>query len=305
MSEVLAFLEAPETYGESGVQRIDTHASHVFLAGEHAYKLKRPVKFPFMDFSTLDKREHAAREELRLNRRTAPELYLRVEAVVRRNGFLARTETPTASDELLDWLVVMRRFDQDALLSAIAERGELSATHVDSLRDAVVALHREPSIRDIDWVSAMKWVVEDNIDELRSFASVFEDQGMIDEAVTASSRFFDEDIEFLRARAQAGWIKRCHGDLHLGNVAWLEGRAVLFDALEFNEALATIDSLYDAAFLIMDLVARGFRTLAFRFLNGMLDRNRDEDGLVLLPLYLATRAIIRAKVAAALAQSGG
>ncbi len=299
--ELIRFLEAPDTHGGAEVERIDTHASHVFLAGDRAYKLKRPVSYPFMDFSTLEKREAAVRHELELNRRTAPNLYLAVAAVRRtKDGFFI-DEGASPSEDVVDWLVVMRRFEQSALLSAIAERGELADVHVDSLRDAIVRFHEESDSLELDWPAAMKWVVEDNVAELEDYREVFDDKDTVARANVFMPEFLSRHDALLAQRSKNGRIKPCHGDLHLGNVAYLDGRATLFDALEFNESLANIDTLYDSAFVLMDLLARRLVTQSFRLFNGLLDRNRDEAGLSLLPLYLATRALIRAKVAAALA----
>ncbi|MEM6734174.1 MAG: hypothetical protein AAF658_21605, partial [Myxococcota bacterium] len=180
--ELNRFLEAPETYGVDAVKRIDTHASHVFLAGERAYKLKRPVKYPFMDFSTLEKREAAARQELELNRRTAPELYLHIAAVEQIGSTFRIVEDGAPGPNVIDWIVVMRRFEQSALLSSIADAGELEDAHVDALRDAIVALHAGTSSEDVDWVASVKWVVEDNIDELRTYAEIFDDRSTIQRA---------------------------------------------------------------------------------------------------------------------------
>ncbi|MEO0812546.1 MAG: AAA family ATPase [Myxococcota bacterium] len=279
-----------------------THASRIFLAGDRAYKLKRPVSFPFMDFSTLEKREAAVRHELTLNRRTAPNLYLGAAAVRRGPDGLFIDESGTPAGDVIDWLVVMRRFEQDALLSAYADRKELDDGHVDALRDAIVSFHAESSQLQLDWPAAMKWVVEDNVDELEAYIDVFDDRDMLRHANEVMPQILNDEHTLLGSRVRAGRIRPCHGDLHLGNVAFLEGRATLFDALEFNPALANIDTLYDSAFMLMDLMARSYATQSFRLFNGLLDRNKDESGLALLPLYLATRAIVRAKVSAALAQ---
>ncbi|MEL6760040.1 MAG: AAA family ATPase [Myxococcota bacterium] len=299
--ELLAFLADPTTYGEDSVESIVTHASRVFLAGDRAYKLKRPVSFPFMDYSTLAKRDESVHEELAINRRTAPDLYLHATAVVKSGTRWRLTQQLAPDDEVVDWLVVMRRFEQACLYSAIAERGELRDVHVDSLRDAMLDLHQKTPSSAVAWRDAMDWVVKDNCDELTTFAPVFEDQDVLHRVIELTQTQFHVNQDLLNKRAEQRWVKRCHGDLHLGNVAYLDARAVLFDAVEFNPRLATIDVLYDSAFVLMDLMARGFPEQAFRLMNGIMDRSSDEPGLALLPLYLATRALIRAKVTASVA----
>lgn len=299
--ELLAFLDDPRTYGEDSVESIVTHASRVFLAGDRAYKLKRPVSFPFMDYSTLAKRKESVHEELAINRRTAPDLYVYAAAVVKNAGRWRLTRKLEPDDLVVDWLVVMKRFEQSCLYSAIAERGELRDAHVDSLRDAMLELHQRTPSAAVAWKDAMDWVVKDNCDELTTFAPVFRDQDTLHRVIGLTQTQFRANQSLLERRADQSWVKRCHGDLHLGNVAYLDARAVLFDAVEFNPRLATIDVLYDSAFVLMDLMARGFPDQAFRLMNGIMDRFNDETGLALLPLYLATRALIRAKVTASIA----
>ena len=304
---VIDFLSRPDSYGVAGpVDRLETHTAHVFLAGERAYKLKKAVHYPYMDFSTPEKRRRFCQAELALNRRTAPELYLAVLAVRRLPGgalMLGGDEDEADQGEAVDWLVFMRRFDQSALFDAMAERGALSESLMDGLADAVADLHAaaEP-VAGWGGAKAFHGYVEGNAAELeRAIGTVFEAgaAGRANEGCRAALR---QAAGLLDARRAAGCVRRCHGDLHLRNICLIEGRPTLFDCIEFNDDFAIIDTLYDLSFLLMDLDYRGLRGHANRVLNRYLARI-GYDGLAALPLMLACRAVIRAHVTARLADS--
>lgn len=299
---VIDFLSRPEAYGVAGeVERLETHTAHVFLAGDRAYKLKKAVHFPYMDFSTVEKRRSFCEEELRLNRRTAPELYLEVRAVRRMPDetlILGQEE-----GEALDWLVVMRRFDQKALFDAMAERGALTEPLMDGLADAVADLHEaaEPA-PDRGGAPAFRGYVEGNAVELeRAIGTVFE-AGRVERVNEGCRATLKQVAGVLDARRAAGHVRRCHGDLHLRNICLIDGRPTLFDCIEFNDDFALIDTLYDLSFLLMDLGYRGLHGPANRVLNRYLART-GYDGLAALPLMLACRAVIRAHVTARLVDS--
>jgi uncharacterized protein len=298
-SEAIAFLRTPSSYG-AGVERVDlveTHISIVFLAGEYAYKLKRAVRFPYLDFSTRERRREACEAELALNRRTAPGLYLEVRALSRnaegRIGF-------AAGGEAVDWVVVMRRFEEDLLFDRLASEGRLSAPLMESLADEIARFHEAAERRpQFGGAAPLLATVEENDRCLGAAAA-----GLFNEAaIAAIGREAKARIAALapliEARRREGKVRRCHGDLHLRNICLVDGKPTLFDCLEFSEALAAIDTLYDLAFLLMDLEHRGETAFANRVLNRYLDWTDEEAGLALLPLFLSLRAAIRAHVTAA------
>ncbi|WP_035714550.1 AAA family ATPase [Azorhizobium doebereinerae] len=304
---VFAFLADPATHGGTApVVRIDTHGAAVFLVGDDAYKVKRAVDFPFMDFSTLEKRRAACEGEIAVNRPNAPDLYLGTLPVVEREGHLALGGPGTP----VEWLVHMRRFDETRTLDCMAARETLGKDMLAALARAIAeAHHRVPAApADFDVVAELREIAADNAASFLGAPDLFppaEARALADATTQALAGCAD----LLRARASAGFVRRCHGDLHLRNIALIENRPVLFDAIEFNPALATCDLLYDLAFLLMDLWERGLKSEANMVFNRYLwamDDERHYSGLAALPLFLSLRAAIRAKVgAAALARRNG
>ncbi|MGI9492005.1 MAG: AAA family ATPase [Geminicoccaceae bacterium] len=293
--EVIAFLSGGRAFGlpDQLVERIDTHAAIVFLIGDRAYKLKRAVRYSFLDFSTAEKRRHILEREYRLNIRTAPELYRRLVPITcDPAGHLALE----GEGEIVDWLLEMRRFDQTALLDHLAEQGRLDAPLIQALASGIAELHETATVRRGGGHDAMASIVEGNADDLASLAGDIGESQAIGLLVDATRSELSCQSECLDRRADAGFVRHCHGDLHLGNI-FLDGdRPVLFDCLEFDEALATIDVFYDLAFLLMDLCHRGLDDLAVDLLSAYLDRTEDDEGTALLPLFLVIRATIRAKI---------
>jgi hypothetical protein len=302
-AEVFAFLGDPVTHGmmfaDEEVRRIDTHAAVVFLAGNQAFKVKRRVRFPFLDYSTLEKRKAACEAELAVNRALAPQLYRRVVPITREaNGTLALDGAGTP----VEWAVEMARFDENATLDKIAERDGLDLALADALARVVAAAHATAPVADAqDWPKRLLDWIEQNRGELGQHPEMFEPPDV--EALSRASRAALRRHErLLRERGGAGLVRRGHGDLHLGNIVLIDGRPVVFDAIEFDPLIATGDVLYDLAFLLMDLVERGLDAAANVALNRYLTETRrpeDLDGLATLPLFLSLRAAIRAKVSAA------
>lgn len=300
-TDIFAFLGDPAIHGLSEpVKRIDTHGAAVFLAGNDVYKIKRAVRFAYMDFSSLKKRKAACDAEFAVNRANAPAIYLDVVPITRKGDRLQLA----GDGEIVEWAVHMRRFDENATLDRI---GELGATLVDDLAQVIVAAHgraaRRPNGHGAT-ISLRRALVE-TVDELRKCADVF----LPSSTETLQSKLiaaFDGAEGQLRRRGAQGKVRRCHGDLHLRNIVLIAGKPVLFDALEFDEALATTDILYDLAFLIMDLCTRNLGGDANRLLNHYLWACEDErgeiEGLALMPLFLSLRAAIRANVAVAQAR---
>ncbi|WP_072394393.1 bifunctional aminoglycoside phosphotransferase/ATP-binding protein [Hyphomicrobium sp. CS1GBMeth3] len=297
-AELVAFLTDPASYPDhpERIETIETHAAVVVLAGDKAYKVKKRVKLPFLDFTTLAERQRALARELELNRDQAPEIYIGLTAIGRRpDGKLAFDEgTP------VDAALVMHRFEQDQLLAHVAEQGPLPRETARALAEMTARYHHAaPLVMGISGAA----LVHDTVANLAASlvqASPEQTKQLTDAFRRLSLAEVERLAPLLDARSQAGHVRRCHGDLHLGNIVLLAGRVIPFDALEFDERLATIDVLYDLAFLLMDLDVRGDRAAANIVLNtyvGAEPTGGEIDGLAALPLFLATRAAIRGLVA--------
>jgi hypothetical protein len=294
---IIAFLADPRSHDGAPVEVIRTHISHVFLAGDRAFKLKRAVRYPYVDFSTIERRHAACRAELALNRRTAPQLYLSVAPILRTPAGALAIGAEHAVGDVLDWVVIMRRFPQDALLDAVAARGALSQQIVTDLARSIAAFHADADIdRTQGDAASVARVIDINDSSLRA-SGVFAPRD-IDRLAQDTRAMLARVGALLDQRRAEGKVRRCHGDLHLGNVCLLDGAPVPFDCLEFDETLARIDVLYDLAFLLMDLWRRGLTALANVVFNRYLDETDDEGGLAALPLFLSLRASVRAHVTA-------
>jgi aminoglycoside phosphotransferase family enzyme/predicted kinase len=296
---VFALLADPATHGGHAVTRIDTHAASVFLAGERALKVKRAVRFPFLDYSTLEKRKAACETELAINRRTAPAIYRGVIAITREeDGRLVLG----GDGEPVEWAVEMRRFDERLTLDHLAVAGKIDAALADALGRMVAASHADAAPADAPrWIAALESYIDEHVEAFGEHPDVFppaENHAFAD----AGRADFDRIRPLLIERGRTGFIRRIHGDLHLGNIVLLEGQPMLFDAIEFSEVIASGDVLYDLAFLLMDLTDRELTPAANIVLNRYLvESKRDEnlDALAALPFFLSMRAAIRAKVTAA------
>jgi aminoglycoside phosphotransferase family enzyme/predicted kinase len=297
--DVFAFLSNPAAHGGAKVRRIDTHAAAVFLAGNRVYKVKRAVKFPFLDYSTIEKRKAACEAEMEVNRSFAPDIYLRAVAITREtDGHLALG----GEGEPVDWAVEMVRFDEDATLDRLADAKNIDAALADALaRAVVVAHHKAPKVEAEPWIAALADYIEQNDAAFRDMPHLFDAKDVA--SLTDKSRAAMARLRpLLRARGKLGLIRRGHGDLHLGNIALINGKPVPFDAIEFDPLIASGDVLYDLAFLLMDLCERDLREAANIVLNRYLAetrRDEDLDALAALPLFMSMRAAIRAKVTAA------
>ncbi len=278
------------------VEVIETHASLVFVAGERVFKLKRAVAYPYLDFSTADLRRRACEAELVLNRRTAPALYEEVRGLFRgADGAVGFSPNGAA----VDWVVVMRRFDQALLFDALAEAGGLDRHIMDQLADHIAQFHASAE-QHFDHGGAAEMADLANV-QYRCLAAPSR-AGFSRDRVQSIRKKWQEWVaalaELLDRRRAAGKVRHCHGDLHLRNICHLDGKPTLFDCLEFDEALASIDVLYDLAFLLMDLEHRGLGHFANRVFNRYLDRSEEDDGLAAMPFFLSLRAAIRAHVTA-------
>jgi aminoglycoside phosphotransferase family enzyme/predicted kinase len=298
--EIFAFLRDGANWGSLGspgaaVDAIETHGAMILLNGSNALKIKRAVKLAYLDFSTLDRRKSVCEREISLNQPAAPDIYRGVVAIVRRpSGELALD----GDGEPVEWAVLMTRFADDALLERYAQRHGVTSEMARDLADMCAAMHAAaPVALGVDTAERLSGVVR-TIEEsvaavgLNSDAMAFAEQSRVQLACARP---------LLDRRSVGGLVRRCHGDLHMGNVIVWNSRPVPFDAIEFDDDLATIDVLYDLAFLLMDLERHGLRVAANQVLGRYLwrtDRDLDLDGLTLLPLFLAVRAGVRAMVRA-------
>lgn len=298
-TETIEYLSQPITHGAPDVERVDTHASVVFLAGDHALKLKRAVRYDYLDFSTSDLRRRMCEREFLLNRRTAPSLYEQMVPVTREDdGRL----TLSGRGAVVDWLLRMRRFDQDALLDRLAERGALPLGLMAPLGEAIGRLHRSAAPRTNRGGSAgMADVIRGNATSFDEAPPSAIDHDLARRVTARQMEMVSEHTELLDARRQQGFVRYCHGDLHLSNLVLLDEQPTLFDGIEFNEDLACIDVLYDLAFLLMDLWRRRLYQHANALWNAYLAYTTDFAGLPPMPLFLSCRAAIRAKTSLATA----
>jgi hypothetical protein len=280
------------------IEVIETHISSVLLAGEHAYKLKKPVNFGFVDFSTLERRRRFCEEELRLNRRGAPQLYLDVVPIT---GSRRDPRIGPAGAEGFEYAVHMRRFDDEARLDRVARAGGLTRGHVDRLAANIAAYHAQSApapggsvygAPDLVW----RWA-DENLGSLERARLGPADAARIRELRDWTRTEFERRAGLFEQRRAAGHVRECHGDLHLGNLVLLDGAPLPFDCIEFNDELRYIDVVNDVAFAFMDLIDHDLAPLAWRFLGGYCERSGDYEGLATLRFYAVYRALVRAKIA--------
>ncbi len=295
-AQIIAGLSLPAAYphGAERFSHIETHASHVFLAGDLAYKLKKPVDLGFLDFTTLERRRFFCEEELRLNRRLAPDIYL---------GLVPITGTPAAPHmggigEALEWAVQMRRFPQKALLN----RRRVTPDLVDRIADRLAAFHESlpvaPPESGYGSPAAVLAPMLENLSVLgRGATGALEGPRLAALEAWTRGRFLVL-AGLIEQRRLGGRVRECHGDLHRGNIAEVDGELIIFDGIEFDPALRWIDTINEVAFLAMDLAEGGAAELARRFVNRYLERSGDYEGVEVLDLYRVYRATVRAKVTA-------
>jgi uncharacterized protein len=293
--EVAAFLS-----GLSSGRSRETHISAVFIGEDTVWKLKKAVCLPFLDFSTLQARHRFLQREFALNKPPAPGIYRDVVAVVRQSdGTLAlcldRGEAP-----VVDWVLRMARVPDEDFLDVMASRGALSPSLLDALGDCVAAYHaRLPPVTGWDSLAALLRLTQGNARSAMATGLPGADVQAWQDRTEAAVRKL---APWLADRAAAGFVRRCHGDLHLGNLCLWDGVPVPFDALEFDEAMATIDVGYDVAFLLMDLDHRVDRAAANRVMNRAIARTGDAEAARGFPLFLSQRAMVRSHVSAASGQ---
>ncbi|MFO7705565.1 MAG: AAA family ATPase [Halopseudomonas sp.] len=296
---LLKALQNPDLYDHpvSGFTLMETHISWILLTGDFVYKIKKPVNFGFLDYSSLDQRKHFCEEEVRLNRRLAPDLYLGVVAV---HG----TETSPSLESdgpVIEYMVKTRQFQQQDLLGNLQRAGALTSEHIDSLASKLASFHQhiDPAPLPSPWGEPdnLHAPVADNFSDIRPLLSDASDLAQLDQLEQWAHTTFQRLIPQLAQRKAEGFVRECHGDIYLDNVTLIDGQVTLFDGIEFNEAFRWIDVMSDVAFMVMDLEDRGLTQLAQRFLNAYLEQTGDYAGLALLDYYKAYRAMVRAKVA--------
>jgi aminoglycoside phosphotransferase family enzyme/predicted kinase len=275
----------------------ETHISWVLLTGQDAYKIKKSVDLGFLDFSTLEKRRFFCTEELRLNRRLAPELYLDVVAIG------GNPEEPVLGKvPAIEYAVHMRRFTQSSLMDRMLARGLVTAGHIDKLASLIADFHSSlpGATKDSPYCATTEIEKEalDNFSQLPHLFSEPEDLAMLKTVREASVQSFSQCEPLFRQRAAAGYLRECHGDLHLGNIVVLDDKPTPFDCIEFSPALRWIDVISETSFTVMDLLRRGQPHFAWRLLNAYLEITGDYSGVGVLRFYLAYRAMVRAKIAA-------
>ena len=291
---------------------IETHISSLLLAGHRVFKLKKPVRLPFVDFATVELRHEACQQELRLNHRTAPRWYLDVVPVRKgpTGALITLGGAPGVAHpgEVIDWAVMMRRFDDRQLFSRLAAGGQLSTSMVVDLAEVVARFHAQqtPAPPGFGRAEATRHVARQNMTELAALLHTSSASPALHEAGAAASvvalqRWTEargaELATLMDLRCRTGHVREVHGDLHLGNIVWAEGAPVLFDALEFNDTMRHIDTMGDLAFSFMDLIAHGLPRLAWLFISTVLEASGDHAALPLLAWWAVHRATVRAKVA--------
>lgn len=279
--------------GGQQTQRVDTHGSIVFLRPDRVYKVKRAVRLPYLDYSSLDKRKHACEEEIAVNRRFAPEIY---------RGVVPLTEGEAGPEiggkgDVIEWTVEMARFDENQTFDHLAARGEITPDLAEPLAEAIAASHHDAPASDGEaWLASLAGIIARNTAAFRAHPALA--SAGVERLHGLSCDLLAKSRPLLKQRAAAGMVRRCHGDAHLGNIVLIDGKPRLFDAIEFDPVIATTDVLYDLAFPLMDLLHFGNRAAANRLLNAYLQATWQQNAgaLALLPLFLSVRAAIRANV---------
>lgn len=279
------------------IELLETHISWILLTGEFAYKIKKPVDFGFLDFSTLEKRRFCCEEELRLNRRFSASSYL---------GVVSITGTPEhpsmdGTGAAIEYAVKMRQFDQHGLLSERSEQGLLSTDEIDGIAQITACFHRNAAVAAEDTPYGepddIKHWNDENFQHIEPLLTGTVEIQRIERLKTWARDEWRDKCETMQQRKRQGFVRECHGDLHLGNIALIGGDVTPFDCIEFNPKLRWIDVASEMAFIFMDLTYRKHDAFAWRLLNGYLQRTGDYQGLSLLRYYLVYRSLVRAKVA--------
>jgi len=298
LETLIQHLQSPACFphATAGFEVFETHISFVLLTGEYVYKFKKPVDLGFLDFTSLKKRKHYCEEELRLNRRLAPDMYL---AVVSVHG---DPEHPVVEGQgpLLEYAVKMRQFDTAERMDLVTARGELTASHIDQLARIVAEFHENIPVAGADTLFGTLEVIRSrfmqNFEQVLQHTDDAEISSMCNQVQSWSEAALAKRQDLIVQRKQQGSVRECHGDMHMANIILPAGKPVIYDCIEFSEDLRWIDTMSEVAFLYMDLDFHQQHKLALRFLNEYLSRNGDYAGLGMWCIYLVYRAMVRAKV---------
>jgi hypothetical protein len=281
---------------DDSIQQLQTHISYIFLTGEYAYKLKKPVNLGFLDFSTLEKRQYYCQQELALNQPIAPDIYLDVLPITQQENTLEIN----GEGEVVEYVLKMRQFPQSALLSVMQKEGKLSEFLITKLGKRVATFHQQTKtndyIRQFGNPEMIAEAINNNYQQTETYVGITQTEQQFRETKAFTDRFLETQQPLFQARIDQGFIRECHGDLHLKNICWWQDKVQLFDRIEFNEPFRFVDVMYDVAFTVMDLQFRGCREFATVFLNHYLEQTGDWEGVQVLPLYLTRQAYVRAKV---------
>jgi aminoglycoside phosphotransferase family enzyme/predicted kinase len=287
------------------IRLMQTHISYVFLTGDYAYKVKKPMNFGFLDFSTLERRQHFCMEEIQMNKLNAPEIYLDVLAITQTGEHFELG----GAGEAVEYVLKMREFPQDDLFISMFEQGRLTEAHMEELGRIVAQFHAKAQtndyIRSFGEVSQVRQAIDENYEQTEKYIGSPQTLEQFEQTRQFTDKFFENEQELFQSRIQNNWIRECHGDLHLRNICLWQNKIQLFDRIEFNEPFRFVDVMYDIAFAVMDLEARGRKELGNAFLNTYIEQTGDWEGLQVLPLYLSRQAYVRAKVTSFLLDDPG
>ena len=300
ISALIEQMQEPEFYSHpiaEPIKLVQTHVSYVVLTGEYAYKIKKAVNFGFLDFSSLEKRKHFCEEEIRMNRAIAPELYLEVVPITEiKPGKLVLE----GDGEIVEYAVKMLQLPQENLLSELFSAGKLTEKHLEELGKTVADFHAvaitSDRITSFGEVEKIRESFDSNYQQTEKYIGIVQTKEQFDVTKKYTNNFFAEKKELFKQRRDNNKIKECHGDLHLRNIWWWQNKIRLFDRIEFNEPFRFVDVMYEIAFTVMDLDARGRSDFGNIFLNTYIEQTGDWEGLQVLPLYLSRQAYVRAKV---------
>jgi aminoglycoside phosphotransferase family enzyme/predicted kinase len=298
-STLIAAMQQADFYPHpvaSSIELVQTHVSNVFLTGEYAYKVKKAVNFGFLDFSTLEKRQHFLAEEIRLNQPLAESIYLEVLPIAKQDDRYVLGGT----GEVVEYALKMRQFPQEDLLSELFEVGKLQETDLEELGKIVAQFHSQTVTSDyikaFGEIDRIRQSIDENYQQTSKYIGIAQTQAQYEATKDFTDNFFVSREALFQQRRDENKIRECHGDLHLRNICKWQDKIQLFDRIEFNEPFRFVDVMYDVAFAVMDLEARGRKDLGNAFLNAYAEQTGDWEGLQVLPLYLSRQAYVRAKV---------
>ncbi|WP_107668462.1 AAA family ATPase [Cyanothece sp. BG0011] len=299
ISTLIKELQNPNSYPhavQDPIKVVQTHASAIFLTGNYAYKIKKPVDFGFLDYSNLEKRQHFLNQELTMNQAIAPDIYLEVLPIT-----LEKNQIKIGGrGEIIEYVLKMNQFPQDCLFINLFQAGKLEKHHLQDLGKVVAKFHHNTKtndyIRSFGNIEVIKKSIDENYERTEKYIGIAQSKQQYEETKEFTDRYFQLKQKYFKQRQQEDKIRECHGDLHLKNVCLWNNKIQLFDRIEFNEEFRYVDVMFDIAFTVMDLEARNRQDLSNIFLNTYLEYTGDWQGLQVLPVYLSRQAYVRAKV---------